>query len=835
MLLALGSVLLGSHSLGDEFRALWVDAFHAGFKSAAEVSQLVADTRAGHFNALIVEVRKRGDAYYNSRFEPKATDIAAGYDPLADLITKAHTGAPRLEVHAWIVTYPIWNSSTPPSQPSHVFNLHPDWLMKNSAGQTSTDGKSFNVDPGHPDVQEHTFNVALDLISHYDIDGLHFDYVRYPGRDWGYNSVAVARFNRRYGRSGQPSATDSLWMQWRRDQVTSLVRKVYLSSLAIKPNVKVSAATITWAPGITTQAEWTGTAAYSNVLQDWRAWMQEGILDLNIPMAYFRQETHPDAWNQWSQFIKDYRYNRQAAIGAGIYLNTLSDALQQMRSTRLATPKGNRADGITGYSYAVPCKDAGRTAFLNALTKPSSYDPNPMPVFADTVVPPVMPWKTAPTLGHLNGLAVNGISGERLDAALVKLSGPVTRNGYTDANGWYGFVDLPPGSYTITAASGRLVPATNTIVIAAGVMGTRNFALYPLADDLFLTDVRVAPGGLGAVVRWATPVPAGSRVEFGPSESLGQVVSTGPILTTNHALLLTGLAPGSQYWFKVVSATDSREYRSSVRCFSTPGTHVVDNPSASYTGSWSTGSSAAGRYGSDYHYVSTTTGGATATATYTPNLVSPGAYEVSAWYPQGSNRSSAAPFQIVGDTGSALVYVNQTTGGGAWRVLAANRHFATGAGGFVRLSNGTGEAGKVVIADAVSWRYLTEQDTPSADGVPEWWIGAFSASETSGTADPDGDGYSNRVEYLLGTDPTQFGSRLAIAVDPPAGGRCTIRFLPCLIGRAYSLERAEGVGTLWQQVRDAEFRFQLSGEGSLTDLAPPESQAYYRLKVQFDQ
>src|ERR1043166_5681693 len=75
----------------DEFRALWVDTFHSGLQTASQVSQLVADARAGNFNAVIVEVRKRGDAYYNSNFEPKATDVSPQtYDPLADLIARAH-------------------------------------------------------------------------------------------------------------------------------------------------------------------------------------------------------------------------------------------------------------------------------------------------------------------------------------------------------------------------------------------------------------------------------------------------------------------------------------------------------------------------------------------------------------------------------------------------------------------------------------------------------------------------------------------------------------------------------------------------------------------------
>lgn len=81
-----------------EFRGLYVDAFHPGFKTHEEVTQLVSAAKEANLNALLVQVRKRDDAYYNSNIEPKASDIAADYDPLADIITQAH--AVGLQVHA---------------------------------------------------------------------------------------------------------------------------------------------------------------------------------------------------------------------------------------------------------------------------------------------------------------------------------------------------------------------------------------------------------------------------------------------------------------------------------------------------------------------------------------------------------------------------------------------------------------------------------------------------------------------------------------------------------------------------------------------------------------
>ena len=107
---------------------MWADTFHAGLRNSAETTALIAAARAANCNAVFVEVRKRGDAYYRNGFEPVATDVVAGFDPLADLIARGHTGTPRVEVHAWLVVYNIWNNqTTPPTQPTHPYNLHPDW------------------------------------------------------------------------------------------------------------------------------------------------------------------------------------------------------------------------------------------------------------------------------------------------------------------------------------------------------------------------------------------------------------------------------------------------------------------------------------------------------------------------------------------------------------------------------------------------------------------------------------------------------------------------------------------------------------------------------------
>ena len=125
----------------DEFRAFWVDAFHDGFKTEDQVDQLIEDVEAANANAVIVQVRRRGDSYFNKALEPRTQDpsLQEDFDVLEDLIDKAHSKG--IEVHAWLATLPIWNSLTPPTSPDHVFNTNGPsaegedfWLMTNANG-----------------------------------------------------------------------------------------------------------------------------------------------------------------------------------------------------------------------------------------------------------------------------------------------------------------------------------------------------------------------------------------------------------------------------------------------------------------------------------------------------------------------------------------------------------------------------------------------------------------------------------------------------------------------------------------------------------------------------
>ncbi|MES2706678.1 MAG: family 10 glycosylhydrolase [Verrucomicrobiota bacterium] len=518
-----------------EFRALWADTFHGAMRTGAEVTALVNAARAGNCNAVVVEVRKRGDAYYRNGLEPVATDVAAGFDPLADLVVKAHNtsgGKARIEVHAWMVTYNIWGSqNTAPPQASHPYNLHPDWLSEKYRAATTDpvvrwDGAAYPFDQGHPAVQQHTFDVSMDILRRYDVDGLHFDYIRYSddsggnNQPWGYNPVTVARFKKLKNRVTTPLPTDTVWLQWRRDQVTALLRKVYLNAWAEKPNVRISAALITYgtnSPGLGANDWANNSEAYRRVLQDWRGWMEEGILDLACPMTY---KTTNASITSWVEFIRQRQYRRSAAVGLGWYLNSVAENIGQIKLTRAGPAAGPKAAGSLGYSYAVTNEESVSTAnFLKALTDPATaeiYDPGGDPVFAAPVAPPPMPWKTDTARGHLMGFVKDAATAAVLDGATVSLTGPApltaTRAVLTDGTGFFGSVDLPVGTYTATVS----VPGYGTwqrgVAITGAQVRQESVALGPPVLNLLSWSLEPATRRLTQT--WTSEAGQTFRVEY---------------------------------------------------------------------------------------------------------------------------------------------------------------------------------------------------------------------------------------------------------------------------------------------------------------------------------
>ena len=173
------------------------------------------------------------------------------------------------------------------------------------------------------------------------------DQVRYYEGDalrWGYNPTSVAIFNGTFGRDPEsvPAPADPQWVAWRRDQVTALVRSIYTRAKALKPNVAVTAAVVTWGKGPRTADDWESQPAYASVLQDWRSWLRQGIVDYLLPMDYYREAGLQAGWfDTWTRWEVTNAGNRGVVLGLGTYLNSADGALAQLgraRAPSIRTP-----------------------------------------------------------------------------------------------------------------------------------------------------------------------------------------------------------------------------------------------------------------------------------------------------------------------------------------------------------------------------------------------------------------------------------------------------------------------------------------------------------------
>ena len=228
-----------------EVRAAWVTAVYgldwprtravtpqSIRKQQQELIEILDRLQEAHFNTVLFQARTRGDVIYDSRIEPYnailtgSCGTSPGYDPLAFAVEECHKRG--MECHAWIVTIPLGNRK-------HVASLGAQSVVKRKPAICVPYKREYFLNPGHPDTKLYLRSIVEEIVSRYDVDGVHFDYLRYPERAG--HRFADQREFRRYG-NGRTLA------QWRRDNLSELVRTLYTSVKALKPWVKVSSSPV---------------------------------------------------------------------------------------------------------------------------------------------------------------------------------------------------------------------------------------------------------------------------------------------------------------------------------------------------------------------------------------------------------------------------------------------------------------------------------------------------------------------------------------------------------------------------------------------------------------
>ena len=375
----------------NELRALWV--VRTTLTHPDSIRAMVARAADAGFNTLLVQVRGRGDAYYQSRWEPKPESVlrqGITFDPLGLVIQEAHTRG--LGVHAWVNAHLVGGNGSIPTDPTHLIRTRPDLLAvpKELArelydvdpgiprfsetllqyAQENTDRiEGMYTAPSHPVVKEHLYSIWMDLVESYELDGLHFDYIRYPNPDFDYSRGALDRFKewmtprlspvRREGldealRSDPLAYTDSLpgpWAEFRRAQITELVERIYYGVKNRRPDLVVSAAVFANADD-----------AYQSRFQDWRGWLAKGVLDAVAPMAYT-----PDnqAFEDQIQDAVEAAGRDRVWAGIGVYQNSYRGTIDKIR---IAESLGTRGVVLFSYDWAVSDGESeGDRSFLERV------------------------------------------------------------------------------------------------------------------------------------------------------------------------------------------------------------------------------------------------------------------------------------------------------------------------------------------------------------------------------------------------------------------------------------------------------------------------------------
>jgi uncharacterized lipoprotein YddW (UPF0748 family) len=352
--------------------ATWVHLFDDSLKTPAGVDQVLDDAAGAGLNAVFVQVVRRHDGYYDSRAVPRTPDpgLAGGFDVLDAVIRGGHRRG--LQVHAWFNVAPAlhhaYDRLTLP--PGHLWLDHgPDsaesWMTVDHGGRTSRE----YLDVGVPGVQEHAVAVLTDIASRYPVDGVHVDYVRYDGPEWGYHPQALARFAEETGRTDRPAPGDGQWAAWRREQPTALVRALREALRRTRPEALLSVPVFGLGAGpASAPGGFDGTWAHARLMQDWPRWVREGLVDLAIPMAYLREhDAEQRQWyREWTAFAGELDRAHpevSVAMGLGAWLNDVPASLTQVDQALAATA------GAVLFSYQQDSRSDPPRALLRALAE----------------------------------------------------------------------------------------------------------------------------------------------------------------------------------------------------------------------------------------------------------------------------------------------------------------------------------------------------------------------------------------------------------------------------------------------------------------------------------
>lgn len=308
-----------------------------------ELCDLLDRLKAAHINTVLLQTRIRGTVIYPSKIETWDNCLtgisgqAPGYDPLQFAIEECHKRG--MELHAWLVTIPCFKVAAARGAGNRsVLRTHPTLCKRHN--------DSWYLDPGMPGTADYLAALCKEVATNYDVDGIHFDYIRYPENATSFPDQATYR---KYGRGTDKGS-------WRRDNITRCVRRMYETIKQVKPWIKVSSSPIGKFADLKRYSS-RGWNAYNAVYQDAQSWLREGIHDMLFPMMYFQGDHFYPFAADWQEGST----GRPVVPGLGIYF--LSPAEKNWGLDVIERELNVvRSFGMAGQAYF-------RSQFLTADTK----------------------------------------------------------------------------------------------------------------------------------------------------------------------------------------------------------------------------------------------------------------------------------------------------------------------------------------------------------------------------------------------------------------------------------------------------------------------------------
>ncbi len=302
-----------------------------------------------NFNAVIVQVRAAGDAFYPSTYEPwskyltgtEGTAPDPYYDPLEWMISEAHQRG--LEFHAWFNPYrATFNKDTLELAANHAFHTHHDWMISY--------GKRYYFNPGLPEVRQYTTDVIMEVVNQYNIDGVHFDDYFYPYKVAGEVFADSITFVN-HGNDIEPIE------DWRRANVDSLIKDISDSIRAVKPWVQFGISPFgVWrnasvdSLGSDTRA---GQTTYDDLYADPLKWMEEKWIDNIIPQLYWNMDYPPASHRKLVKWWAEQDYEGHLYIGHGAYKvkNNKDKAWKKYREIPMQVDLARSTTEVNGSVY----------------------------------------------------------------------------------------------------------------------------------------------------------------------------------------------------------------------------------------------------------------------------------------------------------------------------------------------------------------------------------------------------------------------------------------------------------------------------------------------------